>query len=114
MKTSEIQQNEWNNFFNTFSKKHAGWNARVEILNPDIGAQVEAHGLPFGGITYERLKGVNRIEIMVGQKPEDHISHTITNPSKVMFQTINEMAETLEFETSDGTKTILSVHSSLN
>lgn len=112
MMTNEIQQNEWDKFFNTFSKEHAGWNTKVEILNSDIGAQVEAQGLPFGGITYESMKGVNRIEIMVGQKPDEHISHTITNPSKIMLQTINETAEAIEFETDDGTKTILSLNSS--
>lgn len=114
MTTNEIRQNEWDNFFNAFSRQHAGWNTKVAILNTDIGAQVQAEGLPFGGITYESLNDVNRIEIMIGQKPEEHISHTITNPSKIMLQTINERAETLEFETPDGTKTILSLQSYFN
>lgn len=111
MITNEIQPNEWNNFFNSFSRDHYGWNAKVEIFSAEIGAQVEAENLPLNGIAFENVNGVNKIEIMVGEKPTHHVSHTIANPSRVMLQRINETEEVLELENDYGVKTLLIFHS---
>lgn len=43
----------WPSFFDSFSRKHQGWLATLEILGPDIGAQVEERELAFEGITDE-------------------------------------------------------------
>lgn len=38
MPTQEIPRQEWNNFFDSFSRQHEGWLATLEIFGPEIGA----------------------------------------------------------------------------
>ena len=42
MSTREVSRNVWSNFFETFSKKHQGWLAKLEVFGDDLGAQTEA------------------------------------------------------------------------
>ena len=53
MKTKEIPRNEWQGFFDMFSRQHEGWLATLEILGSEIGAQVEERGLTLEGIVSE-------------------------------------------------------------
>ena len=45
MLTREIKQQEWQPFFDDFSRKHEGRKVSIEIIGPEIGAQVEESGL---------------------------------------------------------------------
>ena len=38
MPTREIPRDEWNAFFEMFSKQHEGWLVTVEVLGRDIGS----------------------------------------------------------------------------
>ena len=49
MSTQEIPRNQWNTFFDSFSRQHEGWLATLELLNTDLGAQEEANELSFEG-----------------------------------------------------------------
>jgi len=53
MKTKEIPRNEWQEFFDIFSRQHEGWLVTLEIFGSEIGAQVEERGLAFEGIVDE-------------------------------------------------------------
>src|ERR1041385_553640 len=78
MKTKEIPKNEWPEFFDSFSRKYEGWLVNVEILGPEIGAQVEMQETALEGITdeWDEVEG-NTIMIMTGAQPAGHMTHSI-------------------------------------
>jgi hypothetical protein len=49
--TEHIEQAQWEAFLNDFSKKHHGFEARMEIIGRDLGDQEAAAWLPFPVLT---------------------------------------------------------------
>ena len=91
MKTKRIPRSEWPKFFDNFSRQHQGWLATQEIFASDIGAQVEERELAFEGIVDELDEHLgNKITIMMGAKPDDHITHTIDHPTNVSLEQTDE------------------------
>ena len=52
MKTTQIPRSEWPAFLDRFNRQHEGWLVKLEIFDPEIGAQVEETGLPLSGLTH--------------------------------------------------------------
>lgn len=115
MPTKEIPRDEWTTFLDRFSRQHEGWLATLEILAPDIGAQQEAHDLPLEGIS--ATPGDTepaKISISLGKSAKDHVTHTITEPTRVWLEQTSQGANSaLEIESGDGTKTLLRFRSAL-
>jgi hypothetical protein len=109
MQTTEITRTEWPSFFDSFSRKHQGWLATLEILGTDIGAQVEERELAFEGITDESDEGRgDTIMIMAGGKPDDHVTHTISRPTEVSLEQTDEGADAaLAIKSEDGVTALL-------
>lgn len=115
MKTKEIPRNEWQKFFNMFSRQHQGWLVTLEILGSEIGAQVEERGLALEGIVNEgdEVQG-NEILIMFGAKPDDHITHRIGNPTTVSLEQTDEGADAaLAIKSADGVTALLRFRSAV-
>ena len=115
MKTKEIPRNEWQAFFDIFSRQHEGWLATLEILGSEIGAQVEERGLTLEGIVSEgdEVQG-NEIRIMFGAKPDDHITHSISNPATVNLEQTDEGADAaLAIKSADGVTALLRFRSAV-
>jgi Family of unknown function (DUF5335) len=109
MKTKEIPKNEWPEFFDTFSRQHEGWLVTLEILGSEIGAQVEERELAFEGIVdeWDEVQG-NQIAIMIGAKPDDHVTHSISHPTQVSLEQTDEGADAaLAIKSSDGVTALL-------
>src|SRR5436853_6856171 len=109
MQTQEIPRQEWNSFFDSFSRQHEGWLATLEVFGSDVGAQEEAHELPLEGVsvTSEGDKSES-IAINIGKTAERHISHTITKPQHVWLEKTDDGADAaLEIESADEAKTLL-------
>ncbi|MDQ3819022.1 MAG: DUF5335 domain-containing protein [Acidobacteriota bacterium] len=114
MQTEEISHDEWSNFFDSFSREHKGWLATIEIIGTDVGAQEEANDLPLVGITVD-LKGTgkNSISIIVGEAADDHITHTIAEPTNVRIERAEGVSEeSLQIETAGGATTLLRLSAS--
>ncbi|HEU4871969.1 MAG TPA: DUF5335 family protein, partial [Pyrinomonadaceae bacterium] len=86
-------KNEWPKFFDNFSRQHEGWLVTLEIFGSEFGAQVQERELTFAGIVdeWDEIHG-NQIVIMVGEKPDDHITHSIANPTQVSLEQTDEDA----------------------
>lgn len=115
MRTREIPRDEWVAFFDGFSRQHEGWLVTIEVLGSELGAQVEARELRLEGITAD-LKGGDEdtISIMVGETPDDHITHVITAPSHVHLEQTQEGAnEALQIESGDRVTTLLRFRSAM-
>ena len=110
MQTRQIPKTEWPSFFDRFSRQHEGWLVKLEILNPDFGAQVQESGLVLDGVTdeWDEVAG-SSIMIMVGNEPDDHITHSISQPTEVSLEQTDEGADAaLSIKSADGTTALLS------
>jgi hypothetical protein len=110
MSTQEITRDEWTTCLDTFSRRHEGWLATLEILGADIGAQQEVRDLPLEGISIASADGApETITISLGKTPQDHVTHTVTKPRRVWLEQTSEGANAaLEIESADEVKTLLS------
>ncbi|HYJ86082.1 MAG TPA: DUF5335 family protein [Pyrinomonadaceae bacterium] len=109
MKTNTIPTNEWPKFFDALSRQHQGQVITLEIFGADIGAQVQERELAFEGIVdeWDEAQG-NRIVIMMGAKPDDHITHSIGRPTEVSLEQTDEGADAaLAIKSADGTTALL-------
>ena len=115
MPTQEIPREDWSNFFDVFSRQHEGWLATLEVFGPEVGAQEEAHELPFEGISIASGgNGADAIAINLGKTPEDHVTHTITKPEHVWLeQTSGGANAALEIESENQNKALLRFRSAL-
>lgn len=108
MSTQSIPREQWNNFFDSFSRQHEGWLATLEVFDNDIGAQEQARELPLSGISLSSAKDEDSIALMLGREPEDHITHIIEEPEQVWVEkTVDGVNAALEIESKDQTKTLL-------
>lgn len=110
MKTTQIPRSEWPAFLDRFNRQHEGWLVKLEIFDPEIGAQVEETGLPLSGLTVEwdEVEG-DTMTIMAGHKPDDHVTHSISQPTEINLEQTDEGADTaLSIKSADGTTALLS------
>ena len=115
MPTREIPRDEWKTFLDTFTRQHEGWLATLEILGTEIGAQQEARNLPLEGISVASRDGSpETIAISLGKSVEDHVTHTITEPTRIWLEQTSQGANAaLEIESVDQVKTLLRFRSAL-
>ena len=109
MKTKEIPKNEWPRFLDNFSRKHEGWSVTLEILGTELGAQVQERELALAGVVdeWDEIHG-NRIVIMFGEKPDDHITHSISSPTQVSLEQTDGGANVaLAIKSADGVVALL-------
>jgi len=109
MSTREIPREQWNNFFDSFSRQHEGWLATLELLTADLGAQQEADQLAFEGISLNSdSETPEAIVINLAKSSTDHVTHMVNQPKHVWLQRTEEDADTsLEIESEDDAKTLL-------
>lgn len=115
MKTQEIPKTEWPQFLDSFTRKHQGWLVNLEIFGTEIGAQVEERQLALEGITAES-DGMERntIIITMGAKANDHITHSISQPTGVSIEQTDEGADmALAIKGEDGTTALLRFRSAV-
>ena len=115
MQTKEIPKNEWPKFFDNFSRQHEGWLVTLEIFGSELGAQVQERELAFEGIVdeWDEIHG-NQIVIMVGEKPDDHITHSIARPTQVSLEQTDEDAHAvLAIKSADGVMALMRFRSQM-
>lgn len=104
MTITEISREEWVNFFCGFNQRHKGWLVNTEIAGDEVRGQIEARQLPFEGITPELGDGAGEIEIVVGERPGQHLSHTVKSPTHIyLHQTPEGADESLEIQSTSET-----------
>src|SRR4051812_2178446 len=99
-RTREIARDEWIAFFDSFSRQHDRWLVTLEVLGPDIGAQIESCEQALNGITAElNDTGEDVISILVGSRSDEHVAHMVHAPSHVRLnQTSAGAHEALQIE----------------
>src|SRR5688500_14595678 len=105
---TEIQKENWKNYFDNLSRSLSGWNTTVEIVSDEIGAQILSSGLPFGGITLTEKDGAAVIELSLGVDSENHQTHNITDPVSAVFDGRGlDQGGILDIEDRAGSKTLI-------
>ena len=111
MQTRDIPREQWIRFFDDFSKNHEGWIVSLEVLGADIGDQEEANNLPLVGISADVKARENRVEIIIGGRPDVDVTRFIERPKHVWVKEPRLPGdEAMEIESEDGIKTILNFH----
>jgi hypothetical protein len=112
MTTREIKREEWPDFFDGFSRRHEGWLVTIEILDKELGDQIEVENKALKGIVAERKRDPKVIDIFVWNKPDEDSSHIIDKPTRVWIEETAEGAEAaLEIESEDHGTTLLTFKS---
>lgn len=108
MNIKEIPKDEWSKFFAAFSRQHEGWLVTMEMFGTEFGAQVQERELAFEGIVdeWDEIQG-NQIVIMVGEKPDDHITHSIPHPTQVSVEENEGVNAVLAIKSADGVIALL-------
>ena len=108
MPTQEILRDEWKDFFQDFTRFHQGWIVAFDVFSYEMGAQRGTEGMPFEAIFVEEEKdGRESIELFFGERPEPHLTHTITAAKRVRFESEGE-SEVLQIEDEDDTTVLMS------
>jgi uncharacterized protein DUF5335 len=107
--TQEIERSHWSAFLAAFTQENRGAHARLEVLGPDAGYQVETGDRPFEGVAAEVGKrDESAVWINLGSVPADHLTHGIPNVTAIRaLPAEGETGAVLEVESKDGTRAIL-------
>jgi nucleotide-binding universal stress UspA family protein len=75
--TTRFESYAWAERLEEFTRRNAGRQATIEVIDPDLGAQIEEKGLPFVGVSFDPRDG--RVQIMLGDDAADgrHLTRTI-------------------------------------
>jgi hypothetical protein len=87
----------------------------LEVFGPEMGAQTEEQELALEGVTAElRGGGEDTIEIMIGAKPDEHITHSVVRPVEVSLEQTEEGADVaLAIKSGDESTTLLRFRSAI-
>ncbi len=104
----ELQPDRWAAFLAQFTEENRGAHARVEVLGPDVGDQVETEDRPFDGVSADTKSGERNVWITFGSTLEDHLAHGVHDVTMIrVLPADGKKGAVMEIEAKDGTRTIL-------
>ncbi len=104
MQTHTISPQKWQSTFDSLSRIYDGATASVEILSPDIGAQMEVEDQPLRGISYD----ASGIEIHFATRDGRHLVHRIPHPKQVQIEEgEGGLLAALQIESTDDPRAVL-------
>jgi hypothetical protein len=109
--TQEIARETWRQYFDELSKTIGTVEATVEIIGPDIGAQVEADRLVLTGITYDDRDDVLVIGLDAPGGPPEDLERMIDRPHKILVATGDPppVEMTIDVQDAEGLQTIIRI-----
>ena len=114
METRTIPDEQWIEHFDRFSREHTGRAATIEVLDRQAGPQHIAVDLPLEGISFD-TKGTrpSALEISVGDRPDQHISHVIDMPLNIREAVEANGDIDVQIEPANGPVTLIHVRGSV-
>jgi uncharacterized protein DUF5335 len=85
--TQEIPRDTWRPYFDELSKTLGTVEATVEVVGPDIGAQIEAERLVLTGLTYDDRDDVVVIGLDAPGDPPEDLERMVEHPQKILVAT---------------------------
>jgi uncharacterized protein DUF5335 len=111
MNTYTIPEDRWIQFFDEFSREHAGWAASIEVLDGQSGPQNLAKDLPLQGFSFD-TQGSRpcTIEISAGDQPGRQVTHVIDMPLHIRQATETTGNIDIQIEPARGPTTLIHLH----
>jgi hypothetical protein len=109
MATRQIPFEDWDSFFNDFSKRHEGRSIASELHGRGAVDDAAVNTLPFMGVTLEK-KGsdAHSVRIMLGDSPASHLTHEVFAPKAVWVRSDrDEDGAMLEIQGGDDQTTVI-------
>ena len=104
----EIPPQDWRKALNEFTSVHQGWLVSLDVLSAELGAQREFEDLRLLGISADPVHHDGTVGVSVTSSQRQHLTHYIPAVRHVHLERTEEGAEVaLQFESADGTRTIL-------
>jgi hypothetical protein len=108
--TMDIARERWIPFFDEFTRENRGAHATLEIVNGDIGDQLETDDRPLDGVAADLKGSAPAVWITFGSTRSEHLTHGVHDVIAVrLLAPAPPEKSVLEIESSDGTKTLLTV-----
>jgi hypothetical protein len=106
--TRTIEPDQWIPFLAEFTRENSGAHARLDVMGPEFGYQVETENRPFDGVSADVKDGARNIWITFGSDRANHFTHGIEGVAALrVLSGVPHGGAVLEVETQDGTKTVL-------
>ena len=106
--TITVARDLQNAFLADFSRNNRGAHARLEILGPDVGYQIETENLPFDGIFSDTKDREDAVWITFGSSLDQHLTHGVHGVTAIQVRLPSVMrGAAVLVEGRDGTKTLL-------
>jgi hypothetical protein len=115
MDTRTIPEDQWIEFFDKFSRDHAGWLATVEVLDYRTGPHNIVEDLPLVGISLE-TSGTRptSFEISAGNKPRRQVHHVVEMPSHIREAQEEDGSVDFQIEPATGPATLIHLRGPLH
>jgi hypothetical protein len=106
--TVTIGRDQWIPFLADFTRDNRGAHARLDVLGPDVGYQVETEDRPFDGIASDTKDGEDAVWITFGSTPDQHLTHGVHGVTVIRIRpAVGLQGAAVLIEARDGTKTLL-------
>src|SRR5258706_15272984 len=103
--TTDIARERWIPFLDEFTRENRGAHADLEVINGDIGDQIETGDRPLDGVAADLKGSAPAIWITFGATPSEHFTHGVHDVVAVrVLMPAPPERSVLEIESSDGTK----------
>jgi hypothetical protein len=100
MTARKLETNEWQAFFDGFSKALDGKQAEIEVGSLALGYQTEAKWLPLSGITYDPKNDLLEVAL-------EGLDHMIRKPREIYIESGAGVLESMEIIDADGVKQVV-------
>jgi hypothetical protein len=109
--TQEIARETWRQYFDELSRTLGTVAATVEIVGPDIGAQIEADRLALTGISYDDRDDVLVVGLDAPGGPPEDLERMIDRPQKILVATGDPppVEMTIDVQDAEGNQTIIRI-----
>jgi hypothetical protein len=105
---NEIPRDDWQAYFEDFSRDQPDYLAKIEILSEEIGAETEAEGTHLAAITYDRKDDIVVIGLDgAADGVAEEVERVIDKPLRIFVEDGPDGEIAFEVEDAEGTKTVL-------
>ncbi len=104
----EIPKEDWQAYFEDFSRDQPDYVAKVEVLSGELGAETEAEATHLAAITYDRKDDIVVIGLDgAADAIAEEVEHVIDRPLRISVEDGGDGEIAFEVEDAEGTKTVL-------
>ncbi len=105
---TELPREDWNEYFNSFSRGLGAVQATVEVDGEDLGAQIVADRLVLTGISYDYKDHILVIGLVAPEhEPGEDIEHIVDAPRRIVLDTTAIVPDTIDVEDAEGHRTLI-------